>query len=95
VNRDVCNELNRTSFLSNSSVLISFFNVVYILIIVCPYMYKRYCVHGRVLVFWSTLPDTLWGRRMSISVRVVVLRSYKQAEQKKRQLYAETFRSAI
>jgi len=32
----------------------------------------------------STLPDTLQGRRMSSNVPVVVLRSWKQAEQKKR-----------
>jgi len=53
--------------------------------------YVRPCVQ----ILWSTQPDTLQGRRMSSSVPVVVLRSWKQAEQKKRQLCAEAFRSAL
>jgi len=60
----------------------------------CPDTWTTRCV----LVckcLWSTLPDTLWGRRMSSSIPVVVLWSWKQAEQKKRQLYAEALRSAM
>jgi len=56
VNLDVCSELNRTSILSNSSVLISFLNVLFALIIVCSYMYERYmgaCQCFRTCVsFW-------------------------------------------